>query len=49
LWKLFMAVPEVQAGLRRLGFKSPHLKASRRGPRRWNNGSIASTGMPRSR
>jgi hypothetical protein len=25
LWKLFMAVPEVQAGLRRLGFKSPHL------------------------
>jgi hypothetical protein len=34
LWKLFMAVPEVQAGLRRLGFKSPHLqpavKASRR-------------------
>ncbi len=30
LWKLFMAVPEVQAGLRRLGFKSPHLKAARR-------------------
>jgi hypothetical protein len=27
LWNLFMAVPEVQAGLRRLGFKSPHLKA----------------------
>jgi hypothetical protein len=26
LWKLFMAVPEVQAGLRRLGFSSPHLK-----------------------
>ena len=25
LWKLFMAVPEVQAGLRRLGFVSPHL------------------------
>lgn len=25
LWKLFMAVPEVQAGLRRLGFTSPHL------------------------
>jgi hypothetical protein len=25
LWKLFMAVPEVQAGLRRLGFASPHL------------------------
>jgi len=30
LWNLFMAVPEVQAGLRRLGFKSPHLKAARR-------------------
>jgi hypothetical protein len=29
LWKLFMAVPEVQAGLRRLGFSSPHLGASR--------------------
>ena len=29
LWKLFMAVPEVQAGLRRLGFSSPHLKAAR--------------------
>jgi hypothetical protein len=27
LWKLFMAVPEVQAGLRRLGFSSPHLRA----------------------
>lgn len=27
LWKLFMAVPEVQAGLRRLGFSSPHLSA----------------------
>jgi hypothetical protein len=25
LWKLFMAVPEVQQGLRRLGFSSPHL------------------------
>jgi hypothetical protein len=25
LWKLFMAVPEVQNGLRRLGFESPHL------------------------
>jgi hypothetical protein len=25
LWKLFMKVPEVQAGLRRLGFTSPHL------------------------
>lgn len=30
LWKLFMAVPEVQAGLRRLGFVSPHLKAVER-------------------
>jgi hypothetical protein len=28
LWKLFMAVPEVQAGLRRLGFSSPHLDAA---------------------
>ena len=25
LWKLFMSVPEVQAGLRRLGFSSPYL------------------------
>lgn len=25
LWRLFMAAPEVQAGLRRLGFESPHL------------------------
>ncbi len=25
LWRLFMSVPEVQAGLRRLGFSSPHL------------------------
>jgi hypothetical protein len=25
LWKLFMSVPEVQSGLRRLGFVSPHL------------------------
>jgi hypothetical protein len=25
LWKLFMSVPEVRAGLGRLGFKSPHL------------------------
>lgn len=25
LWNLFMSVPEVQAGLRKLGFKSPHL------------------------
>jgi hypothetical protein len=30
LWKLFMAVPEVQVGLRRLGFSSPHLKAAER-------------------
>ncbi|MGA0612804.1 glucoamylase family protein [Caldimonas sp. KR1-144] len=27
LWKLFMSVPEVQAGLRRLDFSSPHLGA----------------------
>jgi hypothetical protein len=26
LWKLFMSVPEVQTGLRRLGFTSPHLQ-----------------------
>jgi hypothetical protein len=25
IWKLFMSVPEVQTGLRRLGFTSPHL------------------------
>ena len=31
LWKLFMSVPEVQAGLRRLGFESPHL--GKAGPR----------------
>ena len=28
LWKLFMGVPEVQAGLRRLGFTSPALAAT---------------------
>ena len=28
LWRLFMSVPEVQRGLRRLGFSSPHLKAA---------------------
>jgi hypothetical protein len=26
LWKLFMGAPEVQVGLRRLGFSSPHLQ-----------------------
>ena len=26
LWRLFMSVPEVQQGLHRLGFKSPHLQ-----------------------
>jgi hypothetical protein len=25
LWKLFMSCPEVQAGLKKLGFQSPHL------------------------
>jgi len=25
LWKLFMRIPEVQTGLRRLGFASPYL------------------------
>src|SRR3546814_20478710 len=37
LWKLFMSVPEVQAGLRKLGFSSPHLdgaSAARSGERR---------------
>jgi hypothetical protein len=28
LWKLFMSVPEVQEGLRRLSFASPHLAAA---------------------
>jgi hypothetical protein len=28
LWQLFMSVPEVQAGLRSLGFSSPHLASS---------------------
>jgi hypothetical protein len=27
LWRLFMSAPEVQLGLRRLGFSSPHLEA----------------------
>jgi hypothetical protein len=27
LWRLFMSVPEVRTGLRRLGFSSPHLEA----------------------
>jgi hypothetical protein len=27
LWKLFMKVPEVQSGLRKLGFTSPHLRS----------------------
>jgi hypothetical protein len=30
LWKLFMSAPEVQAGLLKLGFSSPHLAASHR-------------------
>jgi hypothetical protein len=30
LWKIFMGIPEVQAGLRRLGFTSPHLDSSPR-------------------
>jgi hypothetical protein len=30
LWNLFMAVPEVRAGLRRLGFSSPHLEEAGR-------------------
>ena len=30
LWDLFMSVPEVQSGLRRLGFSSPHLSKDRR-------------------
>jgi hypothetical protein len=30
LWNLFMAVPEVRAGLRRLGFSSPHLEEAER-------------------
>ena len=25
LWHLFMSCPEIQTGLRRLGFESPHL------------------------
>jgi hypothetical protein len=28
LWKLFMSAPEVQTGLHRLGFSSPHLRPS---------------------
>jgi hypothetical protein len=30
LWKIFMGIPEIQAGLRRLGFTSPHLDSSGR-------------------
>jgi hypothetical protein len=26
LWRLFMSCPEVRAGLRKLGFESPHLR-----------------------
>jgi hypothetical protein len=25
LWKLFMRIPEIQSGLRKLGFVSPHV------------------------
>ncbi len=32
LWRLFMAVPEVRTGLRRLGFASPHLDAQPSAP-----------------
>jgi hypothetical protein len=28
LWKLFMGIPEVQTGLRKLGFSSPHLAST---------------------
>jgi hypothetical protein len=31
LWKLFMSVPELQLGLRRLGLSSPHLRKRTRG------------------
>jgi hypothetical protein len=31
LWNLFMSIPEVQSGLRRLGFDSPHLRGPGRG------------------
>ncbi|MGD0763520.1 MAG: glucoamylase family protein [Roseiarcus sp.] len=24
LWKLFIGIPEIQAGMRKLGFRSPH-------------------------
>jgi len=30
LWRLFMGVPEVRAGLRKLGFSSPHLQSAAR-------------------
>ena len=33
LWRLFMRVPEVQTGLRRLGFSSPHLAPRGADPR----------------
>jgi hypothetical protein len=26
LWNLFMSIPEIQLGLRKLGFESPHLE-----------------------
>ena len=29
LWNLFMSAPEIQDGLRTLGFSSPHLAAAR--------------------
>jgi hypothetical protein len=27
LWNLFMSIPEIQAGLKKLGFTSPHFEA----------------------
>jgi hypothetical protein len=28
IWKLFMSIPEIQEGMKRLGFKSPHFMST---------------------
>ena len=49
LWKLFMSVPEVQAGLRRLGFAARIWTPSSGDGSASSNGSVANTAMPRRR
>ena len=28
IWNLFMKIPEIQAGMKKLGFRSPHFQAN---------------------